>query len=192
MMSYDITCLCCNTPASGDGTEHLHTVHQLDLTGSTWRNIAWGGHELVLADGTPVVRRTPTLRAGETVSTFDTWEDMQTALNEARAEANQHVAAWAWHIGPGAHVLVVAGDGLCIYGELRHHGQTPADYVFGRWYSVAEPEGELGDNHRSMLTLPLPANIFRLCKDAGWPDEVAALVALLNDTAGARGSSGAG
>jgi hypothetical protein len=182
-MSYIVTCLCCNTSTSGDGTDHLRTQHQLDLAGSTWRNIAWGGRELVLADGTPALRRTPTLPAGETASMFDTWEDMQAALNEARAEANQHVAAWANLIGPGAHVLLVAPDGLCIYGELCHDEQTPADYVFGRWYSVAEPEGELGDNHRSMLTLPLPTNIFRLCKDAGWPDDTAALVVLLDDTA---------
>ncbi len=190
-MSYTVTCLCCNTSPSGDGAEHLRTHHRLDLAGSTWRNIAWGGRELVLADGTPALRRTPTIRAGEAVSTFDTWEDMQTALNEARAEANQHVAAWANHIGPGAHVLLVAPDGLCVYGELRHDDQTPPDYVFGRYSSVAEPEGELGDNHRSMLTLPLPTNIFRLCKAAGWPDDTAALVALLDDTAGARPSSGA-
>jgi hypothetical protein len=63
--------------------------------------------------------------------------------------------------------------------------------VFGRYSSVVEPEGERGDNHRSMLTLPLPTNMFRLCKDAGWPDDTKALVALFDDTAGARPSSGA-
>jgi hypothetical protein len=119
-MSYTITCLQCNTALSDDATAHLRTHHQLDLAGSTWRNIAWGGRELVLTDGTPVVRHTPTIPAGESASTFDSWEDMQTALNEARAEANQHVAAWANQIGPGAHVLLVAPDGLCVYGELRH------------------------------------------------------------------------
>jgi len=185
-MSYDLTCLKCNASLTDDGTEHLRAAHQLDLTGSTWRDIAWGGRELVLADGTPVIRRTPTIAAGETISTFDNWNDAMIALNETRAEANQHIAPWATQLGPGTHALVVGPDGLCIYGELRHDDGTPADYIFGRWFSVAEPDGELGDNHRSALTLPLPANVFALCKRAGWPDDLEALLALLDDTANER------
>ena len=113
---------------------------------------------------------------------FDSVEEMFDEIHQAREAADARVKPWQAAIKLGDHfvrVEALGGDLLTIYGEVIESPYPEDREVFAqphmkhyrltRCFSVACPEGEIGDVHVSSVQLLIDKETFELARLTGWP-----------------------
>jgi hypothetical protein len=123
------------------------------------------------------------------IQTFDTDEEMFKAMDDARQAADSRVLSWQSKVKPGDYYLrFLPDEGLIVYGEIkdRLEGAEPDEleylkeldsqphmrnYRFGRHYSAACEDGELGDVHVSSIGMLLTRKEFERAREKHWPIE---------------------
>jgi len=108
------------------------------------------------------------------VEFFDTLEEAQARLREAMEAADGKVKPWQAAIGPGDCFVADSGEeDLLVFGEVLEGYTEPhlQHYRFCRCYSVACPEGELGDVHVSTVLCLVSRAFFEAMRQAGWQME---------------------
>ena len=103
------------------------------------------------------------------VEAFATHEEAMARLEEARKAADARVKPWQAALKPGERFLYLA-EGLVIFGEVleTYKEERLKHYRFCRCYSVACPEGELGDVHVSTLVALVSRAFFEAMREQGW------------------------
>ena len=103
------------------------------------------------------------------VEFFGTHEEAMARLKEARKAADARVKAWQAALKPGERFIYLA-EGLLIFGEVleTYEELRLKHYRFCRCYSVACPEGELGDVHVSVVLAPVSQAFFEAMREQGW------------------------
>ena len=113
---------------------------------------------------------------------FDSTEEMLDAIREARQVADGRVLPWQDRIKPGdlfARVEMFGAELLTIYGEIiespyeqdREIFAQPhmKHYRLSKCFSVACPEGEMGEVHVASIQILIDRETFELARLAGWP-----------------------
>ena len=103
---------------------------------------------------------------------FDSLEEMMARLNEQMQRADAHVRPWQARIKTGDCFRRSSGYGFDIYGEVLPE-EEPREprlrhYRFCNCYSVACPEGEMGDVHVSIIEVLLTKSEFSTAQEQGW------------------------
>ncbi len=103
---------------------------------------------------------------------FDSFEEMMARLNEQILRADAEVENWQARIKPGDYFRRSSGYGFDIYGEVLQE-EEPRElrlrpYRFCNCYSVACPEGEMGDVHVSTIEVLLSKAEFEEAQEQGW------------------------
>lgn len=110
-------------------------------------------------------------------TSYNTIDEMFKDLVEAREEADARVQPWQVEIKPGDLYMENTEYGFQIFGKiLKSEGegskfyQEPhmKNYRLVKAFSVACPEGEMGDVHVSSITRKLSQWEFELAKDFKW------------------------
>lgn len=108
---------------------------------------------------------------------FDSYEDMMAAIDEARMTADGRVKPWQAAIRPGDHFVQGTEYGFLIFGEVLntddefYKSEEGKNYRFCKCYSIACPDGEMGDVHVSVIGLVIKEDVFRRFRDKGWAVE---------------------
>ena len=116
------------------------------------------------------------------IQSFDSYEEMSETIRRAREAADARVKPWQAAIKSGDHFVRVdalGGDLLTIYGEIIE-SPYPEDreifaqphmkhYRLTRCFSLACPEGEIGDVHVSTINKRMDKETFELARLTGWP-----------------------
>ncbi len=103
---------------------------------------------------------------------FDSLEEMMARLNEQMQRADAHVRPWQARIKTGDYFRRSSGYGFDIYGDVLPE-EEPREprlrhYRFCNCYSVACPEGEMGDVHVSIIEVLLTKSEFSTAQEQGW------------------------
>jgi hypothetical protein len=109
------------------------------------------------------------------VEFFDSDEALARRLQQAMKAADAKVRPWQAAILPGQCFITVAEDDLLVFGTVLE-GYTEErlqHYRFCRCYSVACPEGELGDVHVSTVLRLISREQFEAAQARGWVPEEA-------------------
>ena len=103
------------------------------------------------------------------VEFFASHEEAMARLEEARKAADARVRPWQAAVKPGDR-FINFGEGLVIFGEVleTYKEERLKHYRFCRCYSVACPEGELGDVHVSTLVALVSRAFFEAMREQGW------------------------
>jgi len=106
------------------------------------------------------------------VEFFATHEEAMARLEEARKAADARVKPWQAALKPGERFIYLT-EGLVIFGEVLETHEEPhlKHYRFCRCFSVACPEGELGDVHVSTVACRISRQFFEEMRKAGWAME---------------------
>ena len=104
------------------------------------------------------------------VEFFGSMEEAMQRLEEARKAADARVKPWQADARPGDCFAYFDDDDLVIFGEVleRYDQHGMQHYRFCRCYSVACPEGELGDVHVSTILCRMSPGAFERAKKQGW------------------------
>ena len=107
------------------------------------------------------------------VEFFDSHEAAARRLREATEAAEARVAPWRAALRPGECFLSIVEDGLVVFSGALEGYQEPhlKHYRFCRCFSVACPEGELGDVHVSTVACRISRRFFEEMRQAGWAME---------------------
>ena len=113
---------------------------------------------------------------------FDSTEEMFDAIHDARQTADGRVLPWQTRIKPGdlfVRVVMFGAEILTIYGEIiespfeqdREIFAQPhmKHYRLSKCFSVACPEGEMGEVHVASIQILIDRETFELARLAGWP-----------------------
>jgi len=119
------------------------------------------------------------------IQSFDSYEEMFETIHQARKAADARVKPWQAAIKLGDHFVRVdalGGDLLTIYGEVIESPYPEDREVFAqphmkhyrltRCFSLACPEGEIGDVHVSTINKLMDKETFELARITGWPSLV--------------------
>ena len=105
----------------------------------------------------------------------DSFDDMMTRLQEAMKAADARVKPWQASITSGNYFLQQTEYGFHIYGVvLKEDTQRESHlqhYRLCKCYSVACPEGEVGDVHVSSIEQILSEAEFGEARENGWIQE---------------------
>jgi hypothetical protein len=127
------------------------------------------------------------------IESFDSLEAMTNRMQQLTTAANQTLAQQQRDVGWGDYWVQFDGESqLIIFGYCmtqaeveqaeRDAGSEPDElvymmdsmeeshtrgYLFGRAYSIVEPQGELGSTHRANVW-PIDSELFDAASDAGW------------------------
>ncbi|RLF47181.1 MAG: hypothetical protein DRN29_03175 [Thermoplasmata archaeon] len=101
---------------------------------------------------------------------FDSFEEMMEAIERAREEADARVQDWQREIKVGDYFEKDTPYGFNIYGEVLEEYNEPRmkNFRFCKCYSIACPEGELGDVHVSTIKRKMTKDEFEEMKRRGW------------------------
>jgi len=109
------------------------------------------------------------------VESFDSLEAAQQRLREAMEAADARVRPWQAAVGVGDCFVTDCGgeEGFLIFGEvLKGYGEERLrHYRLCRCFSVACPEGEVGDVHVSTILAVVSREVFELARQHGWDVE---------------------
>ena len=116
------------------------------------------------------------------IQSFDSTKEMFDEIRQAREAADARVKPWQAAIKLGDHfvrVVMFDAERLTIYGEIiespflqdREIFDQPhmKYYRFSRCFSVACPEGEIGDVHVSTILSLIDKETFELARLTNWP-----------------------
>jgi len=103
---------------------------------------------------------------------YDSLEAMFEAMEKQRTIADMFTKPFQRAVDPGDYYTQTASDGLTIYGKILKDPEQRApqfkNYRFVEAYSVACPEGELGDIHVAGITRIITCDEFLHAQDLGW------------------------
>lgn len=105
---------------------------------------------------------------------FDSWEEMQDAINKAREQADTRVRPWQAAIRPGNYFVQGTEYGFCIFGVVLEsddeflQSEQGRHFRFCNCFSVACPDGEAGDVHVSVIGKVITEEVFNRYRDKGW------------------------
>ena len=104
------------------------------------------------------------------VEFFGSMEEAMQRLEEARKAADARVKPWQADARPGDCFVYFNEDDLLIFGEVleRYDQHGMQHYRFCRCYSVACPQGELGDVHVSVVWQFVSREEFEQARQVGW------------------------
>jgi len=107
-----------------------------------------------------------------TVEPFDDLDDLFEKMSANMDAADTRVKPWQAHLKPGDYFVRWSFLGFSIYGEILHEDE-PRDkglehYRLCRAYSVACPQGDVGDVHVSTIDALLSKRTFEDAKTRGW------------------------
>jgi len=104
------------------------------------------------------------------VEFFDTAEEAMERLTDAMKAADARVQHWQALVKPGDCFMTDSGEGFPIFGQVLegYREKRLQHYRFCRCYSVACPEGELGDVHVSTIQCLVSRALFERLKEQGW------------------------
>lgn len=108
---------------------------------------------------------------------FDTWDEMIGAIDKARVEADKMVQPWQAEIKPGDHFVQGTEYGFFIFGVVMEsddeflQSEEGKYYRFCKCFSVACPDGEMGDVHVSVIERVIGETVFNRFRDKGWAVE---------------------
>jgi len=126
------------------------------------------------------------------VEFFDSLEAAQQRLLQAMKAADGRVKPWQAAVKPGDFFVSDGGDVL-VFGEVLegYAEEHLRHYRFCRCFSVACPEGELGDVHVCTILALLSRQLFEEVRRAGWEIELWPLAELFKRRGGGgrRGSA---
>jgi hypothetical protein len=107
------------------------------------------------------------------VEFFNSMEEALERLEQARKAADARVRRWQARAKPGDCFVTVAEDDLVIYGEVLecYDEDRLRHYRFCRCFSVACPEGEIGDVHVSTIVRFINREEFEQARQKGWQNE---------------------
>ena len=108
------------------------------------------------------------------VEFFDSVEEADARLRQAMKAADAKVRPWQTAIGPGDCFVADSGEeGLLVFGKVLEAYNEPhlQHYRLCRCYSVACPEGEVGDVHVSTILCVIDRGVFELARQHGWDVE---------------------
>ena len=108
------------------------------------------------------------------VEFFDSLEEAQARLRQAMEAADARVQQWQAAVKVGDCFIADSGEeGLVVFGEVLE-GYREAHlrhYRFCRCFSVACPEGEVGDVHVSTVLCLIGRELFEAMRQEGWRTE---------------------
>jgi hypothetical protein len=108
------------------------------------------------------------------VQSFNSWDEMMSAINEARIVADGRVKDWQSAIKPGDHFIQSTEYGFYIFGEVLesdddyYRSDEGKNYRFCRCYSVAVPDSECGDVHVSVIGAIISKEVFEKFREMNW------------------------
>ena len=105
------------------------------------------------------------------VEFFDSLEEAQARLRQAMEAADAHVKPWQAAVKVGDCFIADGGEeDLLVFGEvLEGYRETHLrHYRFCRCFSVACPEGEVGDVHVSTVLCLVSREFFEAMRQEGW------------------------
>lgn len=108
------------------------------------------------------------------VEFFDSLEEAQARLRQAMEAADARVRRWQAAVKVGDCFIADGGEeDLVVFGEVLEGYAEPRlrHYRFCRCFSVACPEGELGDVHVSTILAVVSRAFFDEMRQAGWQME---------------------
>lgn len=110
------------------------------------------------------------------VTGFNSFDEMTEYMAERQRKAKEAISPVQAAMQAGDHYLVDSGLGFFIFGEIRERPQANG-FCFCMGYSVACPEGELGDVHLSSM-VPIEPDEFEAVEARGWtfPELVVAAI----------------
>jgi len=108
------------------------------------------------------------------VEFFDSLEAAEARLRQAMEAADARVRPWQAAVKVGGCFIADGGEeDLVVFGEVLEGYQEAhlRHYRFCRCFSVACPEGELGDVHVSTILAVVSRAFFEAMRQAGWQME---------------------
>jgi hypothetical protein len=105
------------------------------------------------------------------VEFFNSLEEARARLREAMEAADARVKPWQAAVKPGqCFIADSGGEDLVVFGEVLEGYQEAhlRHYRFCRCFSVACPEGEVGDVHVSTVLCLVSREFFEAMRQAGW------------------------
>ena len=91
-------------------------------------------------------------------------------MDRQRIDAAQATLNWQWElINPGTFAIRIA-HGLLIFSEILEDYKEVGmqGFIFGRHYSIACPQGESGDAHRSTFLAMITTEMFDAARNLVW------------------------
>lgn len=105
---------------------------------------------------------------------FSTWEEMMDAIDRGRREADRRVEPRQAAIQPGNFFARTTPYDFMIFGIVQecndkfYKTEQGKNFRFCKCFSVACPEGELGDVHVSEIDMLITEETFLKYKEKGW------------------------
>lgn len=106
------------------------------------------------------------------VESFDDLDEFFERMEKRMEEADARFQSWQAAIKPGDYFVRYNPLGFNIYGEILNE-EEPRDkhlrhYRFCKGYSVACPDGEMGDIHVSQIEALISQETFEAMRKRGW------------------------
>ena len=104
------------------------------------------------------------------VEVFNSLEEASKLIQQERKAADAKVKPWQARIKRGDCFATMVQGELVIFGEVLERYQKPEmkHCRFCRCYSVACPQGELGDVHVSTIWWVISRDMFERARACGW------------------------
>ena len=103
---------------------------------------------------------------------FDSLDEMYNEMEKQRLGADAQVQPFQSAVKPGDFYRQHTDYGFQIYGEILPDEELRPErlkhYRFVQAYSVACPEGEMGDVHVSQIDEVISPAVFAVAKEQGW------------------------
>ncbi|MGY5854067.1 MAG: hypothetical protein RTU92_10905 [Candidatus Thorarchaeota archaeon] len=98
------------------------------------------------------------------------WDEAMDIIDRQKREAAQATLEWQWKlINPGTYAIRIAGDLLIFTEVLEDYKEVDMQgFIYGKHYSIACPQGELGDTHRACFLAVITEKMFKAAKNCGW------------------------
>jgi hypothetical protein len=105
---------------------------------------------------------------------FSTWEEMMSAIEQARIIADGKVQPFQAAIKTGDFFVQDTSYGFLIFGQILqtddafYQSEEGKNYRFCKAYSIACSEGEVGDVHVSVISAVISKELFEEIRDKNW------------------------
>lgn len=105
---------------------------------------------------------------------FDTLDEMMQAITKAREAADRRVKSWQAAVKPGDYFAQDTDYGFMIFGHVLateddfYKADEGMHYRCCNCFSVACPDGEVGDVHVSVISALISKTMFEAIKANNW------------------------